>query len=257
MRELGNIRGEYTESKLGPYPEGSNFKTDAAYKESVDLYRQRYLALCAAVEKEYVEIALTIHVPILGFTIDANDLGLLGGVGFIVILACYRFFLSREIDNLRISFDEAKYGGFHKLDEFYKLLAMRQVFTVPHTGYINRSIFLRATPKLLNWLPVFILAAILGNDAKTFWVGKDLGSTHYWTNVTFELLALIITFTLARSVTLRLSRMDEIWKTCWTFLEAKRANRVGDWGLVPEGPSANAIESPFKKAIFRLSGMAL
>jgi hypothetical protein len=100
MIKLGDIQGHYTVSKLGKYPESDSFKGDMkAYEHAVNLYERRYIALCSAVERTYVETSFEVRVPFLGFTIDVNDLGLLAGIAFVVILSCYRFFLSREIDN--------------------------------------------------------------------------------------------------------------------------------------------------------------
>ena len=55
--------------------------------------------------RTYVD-SWVIRVPFFGFSFDVNDLGFIGGIGFVIILVCFRLCLSREIDNLRLSFEQ-------------------------------------------------------------------------------------------------------------------------------------------------------
>lgn len=127
---------------------------------------------------------------------------------------------------MRISFREARTCGIDKLEGFYKLLAMRQVFTVPQTQYIRRTLFLTMTPKIINWFPLAILLAITWNDLQTAWIGTDLGAIHYRLNVTCEFVAMIIIAMLSISLTIRLIRIDRIWSKCWSFIEAEKNTGV-------------------------------
>ncbi len=222
IERLGDPKGEYTQSWLGAYPAAKNYKSPEDYSKAVDLYEKRYLDFCNSIQKAYVDNSLTIRVPVLGFSFDVNDLALLSGIGFIVILSCYRFFLSREIDNIRVSFAEAKSEGLNKLEEFYRLLAMRQVFTVPIGQYINRTPFLRLVPKAISWLPLLVLLAVMGNDAQTLWVAHELGWSHFLVNFSCTLACALILFFLCLSVTVRLLRMDRIWENCWLYIEAEK-----------------------------------
>src|SRR5689334_4830640 len=61
-------------------------------------------ALYKAIIESYVGTALTVRVPLLGITFDINDLALLGGFSFLVLLIWFRFAMLREMDNLRIAF---------------------------------------------------------------------------------------------------------------------------------------------------------
>src|SRR5206468_12598531 len=83
------------------HPDLHSFPT----RRSSDL---RYLEFWAAVARTYVDNSWVIRVPFFGFSFDVNDLGLLGGIGFLTILVCLRFCLSRELNNLRLSFDVAR-----------------------------------------------------------------------------------------------------------------------------------------------------
>ena len=118
-------------------------------------------------------------------------------------------------------------SGPYKLQEFYKLLAMRQVFTVPSSPYISRSRFLTLTPKAINWFPVVILMAIIFNDLQTKFIGNELGKTHYLVNVSCESLATLLVGFLSYSVTVRLRRMDAIWAHYWSRLNDFKPQVVG------------------------------
>ena len=161
--------------------------------------------------RTYVDSSWVIRVPFLGFTFDVNDLGFIGGLGLLVVFVCYRFFLTREVDNLRLSFEEARGIGKDELKEFYKLLAMRQVFTVPLSPDIKRTKFLLLAPKLICWCPVAVYFLVIYNDAATSKIGDMLRSSRKGFLTLFEALCAVCLVILASMVTTRLKRMDEEW----------------------------------------------
>ena len=222
MLKIGKMRDSYVVSKLGDYPKQTDFSDERSYTHEVELYEHRYKELCAAVERAYVESSFVVRVPFLGFAFDVNDLGLIAGIGFIVILSCNRFFLSREVDNLRLSYEAAKRIGETEVEEFYILLAMRQVFTVPQTERIKRTFFLMGAPKLLTWLPLVIYSAVTWNDHKTKMIGDSLEKTRYQVLQNSEIFVLFILAWLCYSVTLRLLRMDAVWDEWWKHINTKR-----------------------------------
>lgn len=248
MVSLADINSSYTRSKLGPYPERVKFNSEEEFTDAKKRYESRYSEFCGAVERAYVDTSFTIRVPFLGFSFDVNDLGLLGGVGFLAILTCYRFFLSRELNNLRMSFEEARQLGMDHLGEFYKLLAMRQVFTVPVTKNIKRTWFLAVAPKTLSWLPLVIYLAVVVNDVRTAWIGSALalvtrdvrtswiGSAlklGFRMNLLFgsELVAVISMAILCSHINIRLVRMDRLWSEYWNTLEEhERQSAVSQHG---------------------------
>jgi hypothetical protein len=230
MLKLGDINGSYVASKLGAIPERSKYSDEQIYNHDVTLYESRYKELCAAVERAYVESSFVVRVPFLGFAFDVNDLGLIGGIGFLVVLGCYRFFLSREVDNLKLSFEAAKQIGEQEVEVFYTLLAMRQVFTVPQTRHITRSFFLMSAPKLLTWLPLLIYAAIAVNDFCTAWIGQGLQDVRYRILVISEGAFVLVLVWLSYSVSLRLRRMDGVWDEWWNHIRLIKA-RVTETGV--------------------------
>jgi hypothetical protein len=229
-----DIRGPYTESKLGPYPDEKKFPSGDNYRKAVELYEQRYKDLCSAVARAYVDNSMVVRVPFLGFTFDVNDLGLLGGFGFLIMLVCYRFFLTREVDNLRLSFDEARRLGKGELEEFYKLLAMRQVFTVPLTRYVNRTRFLQDMPKLICWFPLLAYILVTANDISTAWIGHELQYSRYQVLIGFEIVVALLLLVLSIGITRRLVRMDTEWDQCWDEIQGKASVTAASASRVAE-----------------------
>ena len=195
------------------------YQDDNAYKKAEELYEQRYKDFCSSVARTYVDSFLVVRVPFFGFSFDVNDLGLLGGIAFLVILGSFRFCISREVDNLRLSFDEAH--RLRRLKEFYNLLAMRQVFTVPRTPYINRTVFLRITPKLICWLPLLVHLSVTWNDIRTGWIGKDLQDFRFRLLIGSELVIAFLIIVLASTVTNRMLRLDGLWDQAWEEIKSR------------------------------------
>jgi hypothetical protein len=162
MLALRDIHSPYVQSKIGDLPIDPDDRRR---------YEARYLALCESIERAYVEASFVIKVPFFGISFDVNDLGLFSSVGFLVILTCYRFFLSRELDNLQISFRAARSLGNWELKKFYQLLSMRQVFTIPTTEFSGEglfsSLFRKVVAKLITWIPLLLVLAVVQNDRKT------------------------------------------------------------------------------------------
>ncbi len=105
---------------------------------------------------------LFLEIPFFGIPIDVNDLGFIGGISLFIILSLLRFSQSREIKNLNLSFKEA--FRHNKLCNFYHLLAMHQVFTVPHMEGEIRNKILSMLAKWVYFLPVIVICFGVGYD---------------------------------------------------------------------------------------------
>jgi hypothetical protein len=110
----------------------------------------------------YDDNVVFIKIPVLGFSIDVNDLGFIGGISIFIILYLLRFSLSREIKNLNLSFKEAFYH--EKICPFYHSLAMRQVLIVPPMEGEIRNKKLAMTAKFIYFLPVIIICLGVSYD---------------------------------------------------------------------------------------------
>jgi hypothetical protein len=139
-------------------------------------YADQYRSFYQALVHTYAESAYMIRVPFFGATFDMNDIGIVGGAGFIVILLLLRYSLARELYNLRLSFSLAESHG--TLRDAYNFLSMRQVLTTPPIQGRRRSKLLVAIPQLLCVLPILVYSGIITHDFATFTIGTAISSPH-------------------------------------------------------------------------------
>lgn len=220
LHTIGDPNSGYITEKLG-----SNHDNEQ--------YRQFY----TAVAKAYVDNALTIRVPFFGFAFDVNDLGLLGGIGFIVILFLLRFSLRSEIINLRLAFKAAAKTE-DQLPIFYDLLAMRQVFTLPHVEdhrklwQAKRSWILRYIPKAVCFLPFLVYTLILYHDCYlTRHTGKLISDPHTGFLLAYTHVFCAIIFVLACWCLTRWRTIDSLWEEYWQDV----TRILGPENLLPQG----------------------
>ncbi|HKP71391.1 MAG TPA: hypothetical protein VJT82_00540, partial [Pyrinomonadaceae bacterium] len=131
----------------------------------------------------------TVRMPFFGVGFDVNDIGLFAGFTFAVVLLWFRFSLLREVNNLRLTFFEARKqdkakgeSGRHEQLQFcYDLLAMRQVLTTPKMlpqdetdTFLGRprQIFWFVISKLLFLLPLGVQFLVMRNDKNSEHIGR-------------------------------------------------------------------------------------
>lgn len=192
---------------------------------------ERYKNFHSAVARGYVENALTVRVPFFGVAFDINDLGLLGGFGFITVLTLLRFSIRTEIVSLRLAFKAATKAAKddpNQLVNFYDLLAMRQVLTLPHmedenTNWVaNRSWILRFIPKLICFLPVVVYSLVAGHDYMTQDVGDAISPTHTRILLIYTGAFWLIILALSIWCFLKLIKIDSIWEEYWAKIHPNK-----------------------------------
>ncbi len=165
-------------------------------------------------QKIQLEQIMQIHVPFFGMTVDVNDLGILGGLAFVVVLIWMNFSLMREANNLTIAFNWAKVNG--ALGECYRILTMRQVLTLPIVGSgIPRNRFWQKIPKSLLLLPAIVQLLIFCYDVYSNQLGLSISLANtiilYVLSFCFLVLITILTY-LCFELT---SEIDKIWKDAY------------------------------------------
>ena len=204
-------------------------QSDYVKQKFPDIKDQEALNKCqdvfyGALMKAYVDNTYTIRVPFFGITFDVNDLALLGGLAFIILLILFRFSLAREHDNLVISFEEAK--NDRQLATFYDLLAMRQVLTTPPMQGRNTVASLMIIPKVLSVLPLIILSVIIAHDFMTYNVGAAINVWHtvLLYIVSSALWAFILILTI--SCLLVWLKTDAVWRKTWQEVQATKTIKL-------------------------------
>jgi hypothetical protein len=215
IQASNSSQSSYVTSKIA-LPPNANLKARPLGALDPD-YPERYKIFYGALWKSYVDNSYYIRVPFFGFALDANDIGVFAGIAFCIIALMMRFALAREIENLRASF--RRVTNMHDLYEFYTLLSMRQVFTVPETELVKRSAFSWLAPKAVWLAPVCIEALVALHDYQTNVVGQEIDDIHtlviLWSNALLVGLVLLFCFSVIR----RMFVMDRLWDNCWAALQ--------------------------------------
>lgn len=155
------------------YNKAPNGLTDSGLKEKAQLAkipngdnaRDRLTQL----EKILYEQSYQAKIPFFGISYDINDLGMMGGFAFFIVLMILYFSLCRELANLRHAFKTAE--ARNELRDCFDLLSMGQVLTVPEGTGVNSNPFTRNLHRVLYTLPFFIQGMIVINDLDTIQVG--------------------------------------------------------------------------------------
>ena len=156
-------------------------------------------ALSEPIVRARTNHVILFHVPFFGTAFDVNELGLIGGFTFVVVLMWFRFTLWREYYNLCSTF-EACGNNIQDFEACYKYLAMNQVLTVPPTLFTREP---RERPwgkivRVLYLLPVMVQLAVVVTDCLTIQNGMVLskGNTIVTiaASVCFLALAALLTY---------------------------------------------------------------
>jgi hypothetical protein len=124
------------------------------------------------VERKFTEEGHYILVPFFGIRVDTNDIGLLSGITFVAILLMLWYSLVRALSNLRITFAEARKRK--TLVEWYQIVSMYQVLTIPPERHSRHSLLFRVLPKSLFLLPALIQIYITWSDIDSWIIGASL-----------------------------------------------------------------------------------
>jgi hypothetical protein len=184
----------------------SNIKNTNSTKEYID---DKYKSLYDAFIHSYVENTFTIRVPFFGINFDVNDLGLLGGLAFCVILFLFRYSLARELENLTLSF--AAIQNENELQIFYHLLAMRQVLTIPPRPDNENVKRLNFMPKILLFFPLFVHMVVTLYDSHTMYIGFQISPVHSIFNFVFNLLFWVLILMLTLECMKVWKKIDQMW----------------------------------------------
>lgn len=166
-----------------------------------------------ALRSEQVNV---IRIPFFGTAFDINDLGLLSGFSFVVLLMGFRFSLLRELFNVTLTFNVAK--KTNQLEICYQRLAMHQVLHIPKIlpyEYPRRQRLLVLwdnLPKLLFLLPVALQLVVFWQDLALFPFAARFYSSVIYISYAFELLFLILILVLTISCFRVANEISKIWR---------------------------------------------
>ena len=182
---------EYFDSK---YSCAAVMKDDARIKRAYKYQKDWGFSLTEAkknvsdLQQLMVNRVLGVSFPVLGVVFDVNDLSLLAGVTFVILLSWFHFALRRQNKNITHVFDIARKADLsgsepdNCLSETYYLLAMTQVLTIPPAEEkdTQKPTFLMKMGRLsslIMWTSVVAQALVLIDDGLTMARGNTLSPT--------------------------------------------------------------------------------
>ncbi|HYE55907.1 MAG TPA: hypothetical protein VD996_13740 [Chitinophagaceae bacterium] len=234
-------------------------------KKTIDTLRQKELAATDETDKKRYQDSISVHsevlklhersnvenyinirVPIIGNAFDVNNLGIVAGVSFTILLFILRFTLGREIANLRLALNaitkrypnnanERDFAGAvperelpHLLPSInytrrlhhYNSLSMNEIFTLPPLEITPN----RIQKKFIGWLimriyylPLITHLFIVLNDISTLRRGLDKSTEATLLSLIVGVLALCVILALSVKCTrlqLKMQRLYEDFKNC-------------------------------------------
>jgi hypothetical protein len=119
-------------------------------------------------QNSFIEHTVTVAVPFFGITLDVNDLGILGGITFLLVLTWLLFSLRREAENIGLLFATAEERD---LPGMYRLLDMSQVLSVPPRKQLKRNRIFKfmwlCLERILFFPPLLLQGFVVWNDYNT------------------------------------------------------------------------------------------
>jgi hypothetical protein len=204
----------------------------------------------------YVNNMLYVRVPVLGILFDVNDLGLITGVTFFVLMLVMSFYTHRAHENLSLCMWKVrelaeKEKCFDmpgsKPNLLYHALAMQQVFTIPPTlaRWRDNWVFRRAHYSLF-FLPFLAQLAVMMNDVNTAQIGSDYSAIQTRLSLRLQVILLAAVFFFCLLCWSHLHADDVLWeriflyinpshrfkaKARWIFWSHFAENRTPGWGI--------------------------
>lgn len=144
---------------------------------------------------------LGVSVPVLGLVFDINDLSVISGFTFAILLSWFHFSLLRQQKNVRHVFDIARRADWsgketgNYLSAIYYLLAMTQVLTIPPStpkDLEKPTLLTRISrlPSLIMWTAVIAQIIVVVDDYLTMARGDVLNKTVSHVETSLALLLL-------------------------------------------------------------------
>lgn len=164
------------------------------------------------------ENTFSVKIPILGVSFDINDLGLFSGITFSLLLFILWFCLEREWENLQITFKEASQVD---LKQYYKIMSMSQVFTVPARENRDLNILWLIVPKILYLLPLFTQLLICLNDIATSSVVNSISEPATTTYNLVNIISIVCISVLTITTIVYVVKIDLLWNKYHNMLSKK------------------------------------
>lgn len=232
------------EKSAQEYHKGWNFSLVEAKKNVADL------------QQIMVNRVLGVSVPVLGASFDINDLSVISGFTFAILLSWFHFSLLRQQKNVRHVFDIARRADWsgretgNYLSATYYLLAMTQVLTIPPSTPkdLESPTFLTRIsrlPSLIMWTAVIAQIIVVLDDFATMGRGDALSQrvSHVETSLALILLLYLIfrTYLCFRLMAETQAEWVQAYKDMRTPISVRRGEARAQQARVDEGYSEASV----------------
>ena len=224
---------------LYTFPQSERKVLRSAERDSTYLYEIKIKELTLRKErltKLYLERCLYFSIPILGIYFDINDLGILSGTAFAVLLFFLFFSYDREFQNLRIiqRFFQNNKENALLLKKVYFYISSSQILNTPNLrGLINEfpsstklMRLMHYLPKIIIFFPTIIFLFIFLHDISTFSIGEIIcvSNALYSVVISGILYVFILIFTgfiFGTSIS-----MEKLWKRLYKAVRQEKRNKT-------------------------------
>jgi hypothetical protein len=207
-----DLRGRFTQAQLFVQERISTPDSDA--KASVDADVDIFRKLRAT-------DVMSVRVPFFAVSFDVNDLGMIGGIGFVVILLWLAFCIASELRDTALVFRRGDESGL--LTHVYDLLIMQQVLTVAPQLEDEHESWTRWITKSLFWLPAVVQILVFVNDMNTWDAAESLDRLATRASAIGSGSALLLILALTGICWGNSVQLDRDWRARWKEVKERRA----------------------------------
>ena len=180
---------------------------------------------------------LSLRIPFFGISFDINDLSLVSGITFTIILIWLRLSLWTELNSTQQVFERVDVKDLKEVKDYYEYLGTRQVFTIPLSfdeqikKYGERQ--WRLMIILLIALPVALQGLLLANDLYTTDIGLGISSKNTIIVLISGFFFLATTFVLMFSCLSIVLAINHHWREQARIIKKLEEGNVNDTGPTP------------------------
>jgi hypothetical protein len=191
-------------------------------------------------QEAYINNVLYVRTPVLGLTFDINDLGIITGVTFCLLMLVMVFYTHRAHENLVLAMwkvqeiaeeDQAFDVPGSRANLLYHSLAMEQVFTVPPTlARWNDFQSFRRAHYLLFVVPLLVQLLVFLNDLKSAEIGAAFSSSQTQISEIVQFFLILVVIPLCILCGSHLHADDTLWDQVFLLINpAHRFKGKANW----------------------------
>ncbi len=194
-----------------------------AYIERRNLTVESVQAHIQALQDVVVKDVVFVRMPFIGIAADVNDLSVIAGLGFTVILLFLYFSVLREYANLTYLFHNPALAADRK--EMYAYLTMTQIFMLPKIvdGLPPHVAVLRRVRYGIFALPAILQGMIAVNDLVDIKYAHQIDPSAAIRMAVGDVAGFLLVAAMAIAIGYKAQQMLQLWDEAFTEIFGSRA----------------------------------